>query len=382
VLLVLHGINGGSHESYCRAICHAAVTRRGWRAVVLNYRGCNGLPLTSPRGYAATLTPDVHVAVEAVRARLPPGTPLLTVGYSLGGILLTKYLAELCLGLHATPDGPSGNNVISAAAVVSSPICLANSGATLGRPWTPGYIYNLALAHKLREYISHHRGELSGAQSGVVSLDAALAQRTVGRMEDEGRLPAAFGFASRAAYHEAASSLPLIPAITSPPTLFLVSRDDPFLGVLPDAECAANPSTLLAATSHGGHVAFLRGWAPLSLELEASWMDDVVLQFLAAVMDARREAAEVDGVETRTGPVGCKPVEGLGAPDAHMTPNWNGDSAAVLTQEDGSHSSAHVPVGQLPRSAVTWLDLDEARLPWRGGEEGLRPPQAAPRSRL
>jgi abhydrolase domain-containing protein 1/3 len=39
---------------------------RGWRAVVLNMRGCNGLPLTSARGYNAINTADVHVAVQSI----------------------------------------------------------------------------------------------------------------------------------------------------------------------------------------------------------------------------------------------------------------------------------------------------------------------------
>ena len=32
---------GGSREGYCKGICAAAL-RRGWRGVVLNYRGCAG----------------------------------------------------------------------------------------------------------------------------------------------------------------------------------------------------------------------------------------------------------------------------------------------------------------------------------------------------
>ncbi len=48
-----------------------------------------------------------------------------------------------------------------------------------------------------------------------------------------------------------------IPHIKTP-TLFVVSLDDPFLGVLPDQEVAANPHTVLAATAHGGHCAFLQ----------------------------------------------------------------------------------------------------------------------------
>ena len=58
---------GGSHEGYCKWVCAAAVGR-GWRAVVLNMRGCNGLKLTSARGYSATNTHDVHCAVTAIKS--------------------------------------------------------------------------------------------------------------------------------------------------------------------------------------------------------------------------------------------------------------------------------------------------------------------------
>jgi predicted alpha/beta-fold hydrolase len=64
---VCHGINGGSHEGYCRWVCSTAVAA-GWRAVVLNYRGCNGLPFTAARGYAATLTHDIFTGVYSVKA--------------------------------------------------------------------------------------------------------------------------------------------------------------------------------------------------------------------------------------------------------------------------------------------------------------------------
>lgn len=71
-------------------------------------------------------------------------------------------------------------------------------------------------------------------------------------------------------YYEHASSLNYIPDIRTP-TLFLVSEDDPFLGVLPDVECASNPSTLLAATARGGHVAFLQGLWPLGGAYMGEW---------------------------------------------------------------------------------------------------------------
>jgi abhydrolase domain-containing protein 1/3 len=34
---------GGSREGYCKAVCAAAL-QKGWRAAVLNYRGCAGEP--------------------------------------------------------------------------------------------------------------------------------------------------------------------------------------------------------------------------------------------------------------------------------------------------------------------------------------------------
>lgn len=54
---------------------------------------CAGLPLTSPKTYSAAFTDDAHMAVEAVQQQFP-GAPLYAVGYSLGAVILTKYLAE------------------------------------------------------------------------------------------------------------------------------------------------------------------------------------------------------------------------------------------------------------------------------------------------
>ena len=52
-----------------------------------------GLPMTSPRCYSAAFTDDVHQAVCELQRRFP-GAPIVAAGYSLGAMLLTKYLAE------------------------------------------------------------------------------------------------------------------------------------------------------------------------------------------------------------------------------------------------------------------------------------------------
>ena len=64
---------GGSHEGYVKWACASAV-RRGWRAVALNLRGCNGLPLTSGRGYNAIQTSDIHIAVASIKGCVHAGS--------------------------------------------------------------------------------------------------------------------------------------------------------------------------------------------------------------------------------------------------------------------------------------------------------------------
>ncbi len=60
ILLVTHGLTGGSHEPYVRAVLARATPGAGEgglgaRAVVLNFRGCNGSPVVTPRLYHVRL---------------------------------------------------------------------------------------------------------------------------------------------------------------------------------------------------------------------------------------------------------------------------------------------------------------------------------------
>lgn len=89
-------VTGGSREGYCKWMC-ASTSAKGWRPVVLNYRGCAGLELTSPSVYCASFTDDIHLAVEEIQRQYPEAH-LFAAGYSLGSLILTKFLAEAALG--------------------------------------------------------------------------------------------------------------------------------------------------------------------------------------------------------------------------------------------------------------------------------------------
>lgn len=58
---------------------------------------CAGLPLTNSRTYSAAFTDDAHFAVEEIQRRFPDA-PLFAAGYSLGCLILTKFLAEADTG--------------------------------------------------------------------------------------------------------------------------------------------------------------------------------------------------------------------------------------------------------------------------------------------
>ena len=75
----------------------SCIAAKGWRSVVLNYRGCAGLELTSPTLYCASFTDDVHLAVEEIHHQFP-NARLFAAGYSLGSLILCKYLAEAANG--------------------------------------------------------------------------------------------------------------------------------------------------------------------------------------------------------------------------------------------------------------------------------------------
>jgi predicted alpha/beta-fold hydrolase len=105
----------GSHESYVRAILAPACAPvseggLGYRAVVVNFRGCRcldlavdscdhsyppgaGTPVTSPQLYSAGYTDDLRQALIYIR-KCYPRAPLLGVGFSLGANVLTRYIAE------------------------------------------------------------------------------------------------------------------------------------------------------------------------------------------------------------------------------------------------------------------------------------------------
>lgn len=91
-----------------------------------------------------------------------PDAPLMAAGYSLGSVLLAKYLAEADNGLYnlhaqtadssssssgSVPEPSTGSGLV-AAALVSPPVCLHTTNSKMGQPYTTKFMYNLLVAYK------------------------------------------------------------------------------------------------------------------------------------------------------------------------------------------------------------------------------------------
>lgn len=98
-----------------------------------------------------------------------------------------------------------------------------------GKPWTPHWLYNVGLAHRIKQYIVVHNLALSKH----AGMDLAhIARSTTIEDLDERVVCKLFGYATAEEYYTAGSSMQYIPDINTP-SLFLIAQDDPFLGKLP-----------------------------------------------------------------------------------------------------------------------------------------------------
>jgi uncharacterized protein len=273
-LLVLHGLEGGTHSHYVRALFREASTR-GWAAELLLFRSCGSAPNRLPRSYHSGDTGDARLVLERLRQRHPTA-PLGVVGVSLGGNVLCKLLGEL---------GPAATELMVGAVAMSVPFDLARASRQIGSGFGAVYeqFFLKSLIPKAKDKLERH-AELQS----LVSLPRI---RTLWEFDDAFTAPV-HGFASAADYYERSSSLPYLAGIRVP-TLLLNAEDDPFLPpqVLGEVReqlqgSAASDWVTAEFPSRGGHVGFTAGGWPWAAWYYGEWR---AAEFLAqAFADANR----------------------------------------------------------------------------------------------
>jgi len=248
LVILVHGLTGSSESSYMRTSA-VHLLRAGYPVLRLNLRGAGPTRGRSKSFYHAGRSDDLHRVIGALDGRLA-AQGLVLVGFSLGGNLVLKYLAER--GAMAP---------VTAAASISAPIDLEATQRRLSQPRNRLYHREL-LAWMLRE-------------RGPDALGDDI--RTIIDFDDRIVAPA-HGFKDARDYYRQCSAGPMLGAIRRP-TLIIHAGDDPWIPAASYRafDGATNPRLTLLLPRSGGHVGFH------ARNLAMPWHDAALQQFLAAL---------------------------------------------------------------------------------------------------
>jgi predicted alpha/beta-fold hydrolase len=284
LLVLFPGLTGGSGDPYVRHAL-ASARARGIRAVVFNSRGTAGSPVLTPQFYSASFTQDAREVFQHVQKVYPRAEAVYAVGWSLGGNILLRYLAE---------EGDKAP--VEAAVSLCNPFDLTLSNAHLKRGFF-GRLYDANLASSLRRIFASHAAvwkEASDAGALPPGVDPALvpAVRTIADFDACVTAPT-FGWPSVPEYYARSSSSLSIPSIRVP-LLCVQAEDDPIAPAhaIPRRALQENPRCALVVTRTGGHL----GWVTAEEGVRGRpWTDELVVDWLSAVHELRA------GEKTRKG---------------------------------------------------------------------------------
>ena len=261
LVVLFHGLEGSSRSHYARALVHGAMAQ-GWRAVVVHFRGCGGEANRLARAYHSGDSAELDWIVRRLKG-MQGERDLFAVGVSLGGNVLLKWLGE---------QGAAARDVVAGAAAISAPVDLMASGDCLGRGFNLLYARNFLGTMK--------RKSLSKLKDFPQLWDERRVRsaRTLREFDDVVTAPL-HGFRNTDDYWTRASSKPVLGGIAAP-TLMLNARNDPFLpaDALP-APHEVSADVILEFPQTGGHVGFVTGAFPGSLE----WLPSRVMGFFAGI---------------------------------------------------------------------------------------------------
>lgn len=251
LLIALHGLTGGSHESYLRSVlCEVqkqlVSTNKDIEMAVITSRGCNRSKITTPQMFNGAWTEDLRTFIKHV-TKVQPHRSIFVTGYSLGACILANYLGQ---------EGTSIAPQIKAAILVSNPWDMIISSIELSKSWMGAYAYIPTMAQNLCRVVRNNRNVLQQSPLYGNIAEKTKNIKTIYDFDNTFTGPV-FGFAGAYDYYRAASSVTRLHNINVP-TLVLHAEDDPICpsSVIPYLESSENPYIHLVTTTQGGHL----GW--------------------------------------------------------------------------------------------------------------------------
>lgn len=269
----------------------------GFRCVVVNSRGCANTPVTSAQLYSASKTADLESSLLLL-TNMFPSSPMIGMGFSLGGAILSKYFGEVG---KKTP--------FIGGVAVGAPFSLEETSMALESSYLT-LVYSYAMGRNLMNLLRRHVDTLSlwpefwepletvfgekispkkdapvakpakdGPPKGRMRFVDHYAVRHVGGLRSPyGEFP----LESALAYYRHASATKYLTNIARP-LLAVNADDDPIVPVHAlttlRKELKSNPNVVLAHTQCGGHL----GWFATSTGTR--WVHNPVNQYISALFE-------------------------------------------------------------------------------------------------
>lgn len=257
IVLLIHGMTGDHNAAYVKYLMPGMI-KKGWRPVLMYYRGFSGERNRFDVVTHAGHTNDIGEVIQLLQQR-EPNAKIAAVGFSQGANMLLKYLGE-------TQD-KSG---LVCSIAISPPFQLRNIANRIRHG--AAQFYQWYLLRNLRQFYRHKYRHCAAP----FKLTALPRYRSFWQFDEHVTAPL-HGFKGAVEYYQKASCINYLPAITTP-TLIIHAKDDPMMtpDVIP-TEKQISKSTFLEITQYGGHLGFLSG----SYRQPQFWLAERVPEFLA-----------------------------------------------------------------------------------------------------
>lgn len=257
MLVLFHGLEGSARSHYAISTAHAC-KKAGWRLALPHFRGCSGELNRRPRAYHSGDSEEIDWILRRLHAA-NGGRQLHAAGVSLGGNALLKWAGE---------RGPIAAELVTGVVAMCAPLDLAACGHHLARGFNR--IYTRHFLNTLKTISAARLRQFPGL------FDAARMQQAVNLYQfDDAVTAPVHGFSGADDYWHRASAKPWLKSIAVP-ALAVNPKNDPFLPAtyLP-SRAEASPSVRMEHPEEGGHVGFVTGDFPGSLD----WLPQRLLHF-------------------------------------------------------------------------------------------------------
>lgn len=265
LVVILHGLAGGSHEPIIRSLTdHLSHAGDGkFQVVVLNSRGCARSKITTRALFTAYHYLDIQEFLAREKAR-NPNRKMYAIGCSFGATMLANYLGFV---RDKTP--------LDAACTFCNPWDMVLASMKISKDFWSQRIFSKTVTQFLVRMVKVNMKELEVPEGtkpdhkptphnpsyvGFTQSNLKKAFKMNYMSEFDSAFTAkALGFKDAYDYYQHASSLNRFKDITIP-LLSINSTDDPVVGAdhIPTSYLDANPNVLVCETDLGGHLAYLQ----------------------------------------------------------------------------------------------------------------------------